>query len=101
MRHSSIKVNSGTITDTIIARSSKEYEKYTNKDIERLTFKDTFEDGIKLYAGVNSYFYVYVIPESSPLFNFYLVSNSLQSIEREGFSKFIRDARKMVIDMTT
>jgi hypothetical protein len=95
MRHSSIKVNSGTI----IARSSKEYEKYTNKDIERLTFKDTFEDGIKLYAGVNSYFYV--IPESSPLFNFYLVSNSLQSIERKGFSKFIRDARKMVIDMTT
>lgn len=96
MRQSAIKTSFAISSGTIIAISSEEYNK---KDIELLTFKGTLEGGIELYAILNSYYYV--IPESSPLFNFYLVPENLQNIVRKDFSKFIRDVRQMVIDMTT
>jgi hypothetical protein len=100
MRQSAILTSFATSSGTIRAISSKEYiEKDIRLDMNKSNYKGKFEDGTELYAGINSYYYV--IPESSPLFNFYLVPNSLQSIERKGFSNFIRDARKMVIDMTT
>jgi hypothetical protein len=100
MRQSAILTSFATSSGTIRAISSKEYiEKDIALDKNKSNYKGKFEDGTELYAGINSYYYI--VPESSPLFNFYLVPNSLQSIEREGFSKFIRDARKMVIDMTT
>lgn len=96
MRQSAIKTSFAISSGTIQAISSEEYNK---KDIELLTFKGTLEGGIELYTILNSYYYV--IPESSPLFNFYLVPENLQSIERKNYLNFHEDIRQMVVDMTT
>ena len=100
MRQSAILTSFAISSGTIRAISSKEY---IEKDIalvkNKSIYKGKFEDGTELYAGINSYYYI--VPESSPLFNFYLVPENLQSIERKNYLNFHKDIRQMVVDMTT